>query len=121
MIIIKEANGIADIRKPKTFQNVPELVIRDILKMNKLSSTADNGGYIYVGQMGNNLIVAYQDSDNCSIEVYSNIDQDTIDDLVTLLNTDGNIGSFVEPTFSGEFDEFMGTYMKWLKGEINYG
>jgi hypothetical protein len=80
--------------------------------MTKLSSTTDSGGYIYVGQMNNVLIIAYQDSESCYIEYYNNIDQDTIDDLVTLLNTDGNIGSFIEPTYSGEFDEFMNTYMK---------
>ena len=112
MIIIKEANGIADIRKPKTFKNIEELILRDILKMTKLSSTTDNGGYIYVGQMGTNLIVAYQDNEGCYIEYYNNIDQDTIDDLVTLLNTDGNIGNFIEPIYTGEFDEFMNTYMK---------
>jgi len=112
MIIIKEANGIADIRKPKTFKNTEELILRDILKMTKLSSTTDSGGYIYVGQMSTNLIVAYQDGENCYIEYYNNIDQDTIDDLVTLLNTDGNIGNFIEPTYTGEFDEFMDIYMK---------
>lgn len=100
-------------RIPKDVDVVYEYVIRDLFKMKKVGS--DSNTSYYVGKLNSNQFVAVvvPRSQKPTFYVFSNLTNDELDDMITLLSTTG--ADYMWDSFVDDYAGFPASFWEFVQ------